>query len=239
MRLPPSLCSPSARTDTGTSARISTPAVCLPREIRNERKAPATTARTTSLTVPPKVFLTSLKSSSWLVIPTKRRCGPIGTLSGVSGAGFRPAHTISPMPSAASRARTSARSGWASASIAPSASVTPGAHRPQQAGGNQMRGPRFRVRLPWTPRVGGLRRIGRQVEQDGRQIHAGDAVDQRVVGLRDQREAVVLQALDQPHLPQRLRAVELLGEDARGQILQLLPAARGRAVPCGARGSRG
>ena len=39
-------------------------------------------------------------------MPTKRRCGPIGTFSGVSGAGFRPAQTISPMPSAAfARAR--------------------------------------------------------------------------------------------------------------------------------------
>ena len=48
------------------------------------------------------------------------------------------------------------------------------------------------------------------------------------MGLGDQREAVLLEALDQPHLPQRLGAVELLREDPRGQVLQLLPAARGR-----------
>ena len=47
------------------------------------------------------------------------------TFSGVSGAGFSPAHTISPMPSAASRVRASARSGCASASSAPSASSIP------------------------------------------------------------------------------------------------------------------
>ena len=40
IRLPPSLCSLSARTDTGTSARSSTPSVCLPREIRKVRSAP-------------------------------------------------------------------------------------------------------------------------------------------------------------------------------------------------------
>ena len=87
--------------------------------------APATTASTTSLTVPPNAFLTSLKSSSRLPMPMNRRCGPMWTFSGVSGAGFRPAQTISPTPSAASRVRASARSGCASASRAPSASSIP------------------------------------------------------------------------------------------------------------------
>ncbi len=73
IRLPPPSCSSSVRTETGTRARISTPAVRRPREIRKVRRAPATTARTTSLTVPPKAFLTVLKSSSWLVTATKRR----------------------------------------------------------------------------------------------------------------------------------------------------------------------
>ena len=113
---------PRRRTETGTSARISTPSVRIPREIRNERSAPATTASTTSLTVPPKAFLTSLKSWSELATPTKRLCGPMSTFSGVSGAGFRPAHTISPIPSAASRARANAWSGCDRASSAPSAS---------------------------------------------------------------------------------------------------------------------
>jgi hypothetical protein len=43
-----------------------------------------------------------------------------------------------------------------------------------------------------------------------------------VVSLRDQREAVPGQTLDQPDLPQRLRAVEALGEDATGEQAQLL-----------------
>ena len=191
------------------------------------RSAPATTASTTSLTVPPKAFLTVLKSSRLAGRPrTKRRCGPIGTFSGVSGAGFRPAQTISPTPSAASRARASARSGWASASIAPSASATPVRTAPRSPAASSWAVPGSGCGCHGRPGVGDRRRVGREVEQDRREVDARDAVDQRVVGLGDQREAVVLEALDQPHLPQRLRAVELLGEDPRGQVLQLLPAAR-------------
>ncbi len=70
------------------------------------------------MTVPPKAFLTALKSPSSDTTVAKRRCGPISTFSGVDGAGFRPAQTISPMPSAATRASASARSGVRSAAIA-------------------------------------------------------------------------------------------------------------------------
>ena len=52
------------------------------------------------------------------------------------------------------------------------------------------------------------------------------AVDQRVVGLGDQREAAALEPLDEPRLPQRLRAVQPLRVDARGQRAQLLLRAR-------------
>ena len=150
----------------------------------------------------------------------------MGTFSGVSGAGFSPAQTISPMPSAASRARASACSGWASASSAPSASSIPARTAPRRPAATSSAAPGSRVRLPRAPGVSERRRVGGEVEQHRRQVDAGDAVDQRVVGLRDQREAVVLQSLDQPHLPQRLGAVELLGEDPRGQAPQLLPVAR-------------
>jgi hypothetical protein len=46
-----------------------------------------------------------------------------------------------------------------------------------------------------------------------------------MVSLEDQREAVVLQPLDQPVLPQRLGPVELLGGDPGGEQEQLLLAA--------------
>ena len=57
------------------------------------------------------------------------------------------------------------------------------------------------------------------------------AVDQRVVRLGDDREAVVADAVDEPQLPQRLGAVQALGEDAAGQPAQL--------VLAGGRGQRG
>ena len=66
-----------------------------------------------------------------------------------------------------------------------------------------------------------------RVEEDRGYVNPGDAVDERVVALGDEREAPALDLVDQPHLPQRLRAVESLGEHARRQDPQLLHAARG------------
>ena len=53
------------------------------------------------------------------------------------------------------------------------------------------------------------------------------------MALADDREAVVVQALDQPQLPERLAAIELLGEDPRGEVAQLLLGAgrRQRGLP--------
>ncbi len=56
----------------------------------------------------------------------------------------------------------------------------------------------------------------------------GDSVDQGVVGLGEQGEALARESLDQPQLPQRLGAVELLGEDAPGHPPQLLLGTRAR-----------
>ena len=50
----------SVRTDTGTSARISRPSLRMPRDSNQRASAPETTVNTTSLTVPPKAFLTLL-----------------------------------------------------------------------------------------------------------------------------------------------------------------------------------
>ena len=58
------------------------------------------------------------------------------------------------------------------------------------------------------------------VEQHRRDVHAGDAVDERVVGLGDQREAPAGHALHEPDLPQRLGAVQALGEEAPGEPLE-------------------
>ncbi len=48
-----------------------------------------------------------------------------------------------------------------------------------------------------------------------------------MVGLEDEREAIVLESLDQPALPQRLGAIELLGDDPARELEQLLLGARG------------
>ena len=75
---------------------------------------------------------------------------------------------------------------------------------------------------PALGRSGRVDRLLLGVEEDGGDVNPGDAVDHAVVGLADDREAVALQALDQPELPERLRAVELLREDPRRQHPQLL-----------------
>ena len=73
----------------------------MPRPCSHSRSAPVTTARTTSLTVPPSASLIRLKVASSERAQTKRRCGPISWLSGTSGAGSAKAPTTSPTPSSA------------------------------------------------------------------------------------------------------------------------------------------
>jgi len=68
-------------------------------------------------------------------------------------------------------------------------------------------------------------RLPRRVEQHGRDVHSGDAVDERVMGLCEQSKPSLGQALHQPQLPERLGAVERLREHAAGQPLELLLAA--------------
>ena len=83
--------------------------------------------------------------------------------------------------------------------------------------------------------VGGLGRrrelapraaAGRVGEHHRHQVGGGDPVDHAVVDLREQRPAPVGEALDRPQLPQWLVAVQVLGEDARRHVAQLLLAAR-------------
>ena len=67
-----------------------------------------------------------------------------------------------------------------------------------------------------------LGRVRVEVEEHRRDVDARDAVDEAVMGLADQREAVVPDPVDHPDLPQRLGAVQPLGEDAPGEAAQLL-----------------
>jgi hypothetical protein len=59
---------------------------------------------------------------------------------------------------------------------------------------------------------------GHDVEQDRGEVDPGDPVDHAVVDLGDDGEPVVLQAFDHPQLPQRLGAVQLLGDDPPARL---------------------
>ena len=189
------------------------------------RSAPVTTVSTTSLTVPPSASLIAL---NWARSPSahaKRRCGPIvdvvrarrralqaraqhraeavGGLAELPGASSRGARARRPRP-----ARVERRA------------------RPLgQRVGDQRR--RRSARAAGTTAGGGSgggSGSASSVEQHGRDVDARDAVDQAVVRLRDHREAPALDAVDEPDLPQRLAAVQPLGEHAPGQVAQLLEA---------------
>jgi len=69
---------------------------------------PATIARTTSLTVPPNAFLTSLKSSSCSATATKRRCGPIGRSAASQAPGSGPPDDLADALRGFTRAREGA-----------------------------------------------------------------------------------------------------------------------------------
>ena len=237
MRLPSAPCSSWPRIETGTSARSSSPSVRTPR-VRSQRpSAPATTASTASFTVPPSASLISLKSLSRLCTQRTRRCGPIGTLSGTSGAGLSPAQTISPTPSAASRACSSERPGLPTAPSARPASATGVRTSPLIALGDEVDVRRLRRRRP-AVLLGDLGRDRLEVEQHGGDVHARHAVHERVVGLRDHRELAALEALDRARPPRAASS----GRGA-GRRCARRAGAAGRRSPasaarCGARGSR-
>ena len=85
----------------------------------------------------------------------------------------------------------------------------------------QLRRRGHRARQPSPRRRCDRLRVGARIENDACDVDAGDAVDQRVMGLRDQREAPVTQPLYQPQLPEWAPAVERLREDAAGKPAQL------------------
>ena len=58
----------------------------MPRSVRKRRKAPVTAVSTTSLRLPPSFLRICLISAIGVRCQSKRRCGPIGPLIGVSEA---------------------------------------------------------------------------------------------------------------------------------------------------------
>ena len=67
-----------------------------------------------------------------------------------------------------------------------------------------------------------VRALTRRVEQHAQQIGRRHAVHHAVVDLRDHRPAPGAEAFGDPHLPQRLAAIELLGHHASHEVAQLL-----------------
>ena len=70
------------------------------------------------------------------------------------------------------------------------------------------------------------RRLRLEVEEDGEQGGAGHPVHRGMVHLGDDGDALVGQALDDPHLPQGLGPVERMTGDVAGQVGQLAQATR-------------
>src|SRR6185503_11284498 len=62
------------------------------------------------------------------------------------------------------------------------------------------------------------------------ELDAADAVDHAVMRLGDDREAIALEPLDHPHLPERLPAIELLRHQPAGEALEEPLVARARQV---------
>jgi len=87
---------------------------------------------------------------------------------------------------------------------------------------------------PWQPAV--LARFCPKFRvpphEGAQQVNTGDAVDQAVVNLRYDGEAILLQALHEPELPQRTVAFQLLRHDAPRQPLESphIPGNRKRRV---------
>ena len=106
--------------------------------------------------------------------------------------------------------------------------------------GDQRRGraaPASRGSRPSSPSSpsGQRRRVGLEAAQVRDQVGAGDAVDGRVVHLREDRDLVVVVPLDHPHLPQRPGAVQ---RHARRGGRTARPARRSRRAAAARAGAR-
>ena len=93
-------------------------------------------------------------------------------------------------------------------------------------GAEQLQRARLRARDP-LGRIVGRGGLGLGVEEDRRYVNPGDAVDEAVVALADDREPLLAEPVDHPQLPERLRAVEPLREGPGGERAELLLVAGG------------
>ena len=227
----------SDRVDTGTRERTTAASTSSPRSMRRARYPPATAARTTSLTVPPKAVRMVLT-----VVERRRGVGPdpvwtdrtldgeraggrqaLGEPDGAGGGG-------DDRPEGPHRVGDRARARTGSASTR-SAARPPQASRTLTAPGGSVSG---------VPRLGlGHVGIGHEVEQHGEQAHPGDPVHHAVVDLEDHGPLPSGQALHQPDLPRAGGPGPGPGTSAGPSAGRRPRRPRGRAGRCGGRGSRG
>ncbi len=169
-----------------------------------------------------------LKSERLLSTHQTRRCGPMGTFSGTSGAGLSPAHTISPTPSAASLQLAQRPPGAPERAERAARHLERRAHQPLHALRHEVRLGWHRARAarrPAAPTSGGT---GDRSNSTVAMSTPDTPSTSAWCVFEISGEAVPLQALNDVQLPQRLRAVEALGEDPAGELAQLLVASRGR-----------
>ena len=186
------------------------------------------TASTTSLTVPPSAARICLTSASDDRAQLQRRCGPIGPLR--SAVGLRSIDTITDALRRTLPRLMPPGSGERASAGSP-VSVDWGEQVADRGVRQQLQVARLPPRRPLLDL--GLLHLRGVVQEHRQQVGARHPVDHAVVDLRDQRPAPALEPLHDPHLPERLAAVEVLGEDPPGQVAQLLVAAgrRHRRVP--------
>src|SRR3954447_9857620 len=220
----------SARTETGTSVRTTRPSTGSPRPTRRSRNPRVIAASTTSFTVPPKLVRIVLTSARRPRAHAHRRCGPIGPFSDVAGTGHMRRRKLC-IPRATCAASAAMRPGRRIAACMvrmPSyglamRSATARATSSTGLGSGAARGG-LGPRPPPPRRRRGHRRLALAIEQDAEQVGRRYAVDHAMVDLRDHRPPAVAEPLRNPKLPQRPRAVELLGHDPPDQVAELLVA---------------
>src|SRR5665811_303813 len=198
---------PVPRTLTGAITRKSMPgnsrSSTLRRVRRKCRTAPATVASSTSLTVPPRLFLMVLTSPSGVSTHSNRRPEPISPLMGVLPVGT--SHPdASEAPTACNRfpsesARSVAFSNEHTTEVAERSDRR--GDPPRRLSHEELGAVRDQPRLvngTWDDLVGRHER-----HQHRHQVDAGDPADHAVMDLRDVREGITGEPFDDDHLPQR------------------------------------
>ena len=202
-------CSSAARTLTGTITRKSRSSTS-PRRRRKRRMAPVTVARTTSLSVPPSAFFIALIVGQVKPRQSKRRCGPMSAVE------RRRRHRRTPSVKLSRTARRRARRRSAAPGRSRSAAAHGVAERARQ-GGALLDGLDERGRMTVgagrgihcrAPALALVRRLHRSSTRAGRRSTRRRPCSDAILLTIAKRSAV--EALDEPDLPQRLRAIELL-----------------------------